>query len=586
MAFNPFKNRNVEDLPVVQEETSSSVKQELIQNADLVADVMTTPVSAVSDLAVNNSNIPLDKNDKKNNLENLSKTGYKKFNSLKERSEYYKILGEKINDIPLQMIMEHIGATPNEDNQHGKWKVWATGDNVAVNGQKWYSWKTGKGGIGGLSLMTFFLAETNNLNIDDDEQRFVARKMAMKDLSVAFNPMEESFKKIQKTELKESKVYKQPFCLPVKMPDKIHFVKEYLHQKRGIPLWLIDKQINSGFLFAGKPYDWDKFNHFKIEGDSEDNVWAVFLAINNNAAEMRAVKRSDHFSKILATGSDKSSGGFLIKAEESVNEKTVVALEASIDALSYHSFYPGRVATSCMGVNFNLAVKMCLETLYSGYKFVLAFDNDLAGNEAAIRFKEEIVKEIGEDNYNKIYKDGDISFFDLGVRCLKEQINNNDVFYFDVFDNPIGVEAVKIFYETAVNNLGQQVVKDAVKSGKLKLLNVSPNFNLSSDFVKEAQGVFDKLCSGKPYYFRISETDMELPGFNVFMKNFKDLSGDKFVEFEKDGLIIYKKENLVKDWNEYLNYKKSNDLFFVEELQNQENMFKKSVESGLKKKIS
>ena len=40
-----------------------------------------------------------------------------------------------------------------------------------------------------------------------------------------------------------------------------------------------------------------------------------------------------------------------------------------------------------MGVNFNLAVTRALEAFNAGYKFNLDFDNDLAGNEAAVKFK-------------------------------------------------------------------------------------------------------------------------------------------------------------------------------------------------------
>ena len=41
-----------------------------------------------------------------------------------------------------------------------------------------------------------------------------------------------------------------------------------------------------------------------------------------------------HFAKLLAKGSDKDSGGFIIKAEKDCNEKIVNACEAAMDAMS------------------------------------------------------------------------------------------------------------------------------------------------------------------------------------------------------------------------------------------------------------
>ena len=58
-----------------------------------------------------------------------------------------------------------------------------------------------------------------------------------------------------------------------------------------------------------------------------------------------------------------------------------------------------------MGVNFNLAVKAALETLQRPeWKFSFAFDNDLAGNEAATRFKEEMINELQQALKDQSYK--------------------------------------------------------------------------------------------------------------------------------------------------------------------------------------
>lgn len=487
---------------------------------------------------------------------------------------------EALNSIPVSVLLEELGAHNNEDGQSGKWKVYDTAENVALTGNQWYSWNAQSGGNNAISYMKYHVAKLNNLNLDNKEDNKLAYRAAIKELLEKFGSELGTFENIT-----EEIVFKKTFSMPHVIDFKTNQVRSYLSEKRGLPLWIINKQIQAGLLFAGYPSDWPNppktlFNPTKCK---DEDIWATFLSINGEAAEMRGIKRNDNFAKILASGSSKDLGGFLIKAEKSHSEKTVAALEASIDTCSYHAFYPGRVATSCMGVNFNLAVKAALEVVDKNiaiaeayenpenhqYKFQLAFDNDLAGNEAAVRFKERMTEEVGEDDYKKLTQNGTLNYFDLGVRCFKATMENNDTYYFDVLNNPIGRDAAIMFQDTLAKEIGMPAIKTFIKEGKLKYANLWPNFGLMQSPEKEAETVYNLLCSEKPFYLKIKEELTEEEEKNpsikykkeLFMNAFDKISHNRKEQWTKEGKIINGKQFVAKDWNEYLLYQKKKPEF-------------------------
>lgn len=526
----------------------------------------------------------------------------------------YKQITSDLNNLSLDLIMEYIGANPNEDGESGKWKVWSTGDNIAITGQRWYSWKSQEGGHGAISLLAFHLATENNIDNRDSENKKLLWKMAR-------NQLIENFGIGDLADLAgtgDSIVFKVPFAMPLKIDSKITQVKNYLHDKRHIPLWIINKQINAGYLFAGFPSDWKDQPKNKTQQDklSNDKIWAIFLSSNSTAAEMRAIDRSDNFAKMLAKGSDKELGGFAITFEKDVNEKTLAVLEASVDSMSYHAFYPGRIATSCMGTTHNLAVKIAKQSFQKDFSFQMAFDNDQAGNESAIRFRESLIKSLGdeeiqkiedstnlqEDNvtqeklkerdelsfklgfqkYQELYKEGKINYFDLGLKCLEENIKQNSIFYLDVQDNPIGLDTVKLFHNEANKRFGKETIQNLVINKKIKYLNVCPVFEMMQDHKKSAQEVYDKLIQDKPYYLRIKIKDNENDNSEEnqnkrsvdnrlkFEEEFKKIAGHKYEEWINDGIIINKKISIAKDWNELFIYKMNNDPEFRTSIKEQE----------------
>lgn len=488
---------------------------------------------------------------------------------------------EALNSIPLSHLFEELGGHNNEDGQAGKWKIYDTAENVGLTGEfKWYSWNAQSGGVGAISYMKYHIAKLHNLNLDNKEENKTAYRAAIKDLLDKFGSELGNFENFAgEIDLKKT------FSLPHVIDFKINQVRSYLVEQRGLPAWVINKQIQAGLLFAGYPSDWPNppktlFNPVKCK---DEDIWATFLSINGEAAEMRGIKRTDKFAKILASGSSKDLGGFLIKAEKSHSERTVAALEASIDACSYHAFYPGRVATSCMGVNFNLAVKAAMEVVDKNlaiaeayenpeqyqYKFQLAFDNDLAGNEAAVRFKDRMIEELGEDEYKKLKDTGIINYFDLAIRCFKATMENNDIFYFDVLNNPLGLQAAIMFQETLAKDIGMPAIKSLLKEGKLKYANLWPNFGLMQNPEKEAETIYNLLCSEKPFYLKIKETLSEEEEKNasikykkeLFVSAFDKISQHRREQWINEGKIINEKQFIAKDWNEYLLHQKKKPEF-------------------------
>ena len=482
----------------------------------------------------------------------------------------WKALTEQLNNVPLIDVVNMLGARKKKNNI---WEINATGHNIKLDqyNNRWKNWN-GSGGHGAISLLSEQLSYINNFSLYDEQERKKAWKLAINTLIQEFGD------DYQAIIMGESNFdYKVPFVMPRIIDFKLNDVAYYLNQKRGIPKWIISKQILTGNLFAGFPADWKENPYLKNpEKLTNDFVWATFLSPHGNAAEMRALDRSDDFSKILATGSDKDLGGFLIKAEPDCNEKIVANLEAAIDSMSYHAFYPGRIAMSSMGVNFNLAVKTAIEALDGGYKYSLAFDNDLAGNQATVSFKKQFINDVDETTYNQLIDEGKIKLFDLGIKVLKETIKNGGIYYFDNVEGEIGMEAVKMFQEQLRKDIGNEQANEWIKQGKIKYINLEPIWPAIKDPYLEAQRVINLLSTGKPYYLRdiAKDDDDDLITENriAFQNAMNELAGNKIDQWLKDGLIITKKNSIAKDWNEFFIYM-SKKPDFKEHIKEQENKY-------------
>lgn len=484
-----------------------------------------------------------------------------------------RAMKDLFNNLSISLIFEHFGSSPNSGGTRGKWKVWKTGQNIQATGEKWYNFNLLKGGVGAFSLTEHLIAQEQNIDERVPENKKLLEQTAMQELITHFGS---DYDLSAVNTNKNNFEYKIPFYMPYVIDFKLNKVKQYLHEKRGLPKWLIDKQVKAGNLFAGYPSDWKEDPHLRNpEKLSNEKVWATFLAVNGNAAEMRAIERTDELAKLLAKGSDKDSGGFIIKAEKDCNEKIVNACEAAMDAMSYHSMFPGRIATSCMGVNYNLAVKAAIDALEHNYKFYLGFDNDQAGIEAAVGFQKKMIEEIGDEDYYTELNAGNIKYFELGIRCLFQSLKHGERFYLDVKNNENGMEAVKMFQRQLSTVMPKEKISELVQQGKIKYINIEPIYQAINNPREEAQNTLNLLNSGKPYYLVLKQPsknfkngeehdvgyEIALKNFNEFKKELFTLLGDKKSTFENDGKIIYKKIAFAKDWNDYYNLMQKDPKF-------------------------
>lgn len=521
-----------------------------------------------------------------------------------KQKERNRLITQELKAIPIDVILEYLGATPNEDDQEGKWKIHDTGHNIGVyDGQKWKNWNTDDSGDGGIDLLTHIMIERDNLIVNTKEERTAVWHKARNQLIQDFAEDIENdiYKGVEvKIQLKET------FYMPHVIDFKINDVRNYLNQKRGIPLWIVNKQIEEGLLFAGAPSSWKTIPFLHVPDKlSNDYVWAVFLSVNGENADLRAIQRSDKHAKIIAKGGNKDTGGFRLKPEKDCNEKVLAATEASIDACSYHAIYPGRAVTSCMGVTFTLAATAAIEALqYPAWKFALAFDNDIAGNEATVRFKHLMIEEFGEEEYLELVNQNRLQYFDLGIRCLQETIKSNNTFYFDVNNDQLGKEAATMFQQQLSKVIPMTDIRQLLRDGKLKYANICPRWEKMTDPQYEAKQAFTLLSSDKPYYLRLREVklsatddgeDMEsndkykkvtdkeredkakkikedeklLNRKAAFENEFLSLAGEKYQQWIDEGKITNKKEGL-KDWNEYFIYMQKQPQFKVNLLAQQQ----------------
>lgn len=536
----------------------------------------------------------------------------------KEEQEKYF---QGLENFSLERLASMLGGTDYEDGKADLWKFHETfmTENITINQgeNQWKSWNSDGGGTGAISLLAYYLMAKDGVDFNDKTLRKNYRFSAAKELAKHMLDGDITFER--KGSLK-AEVFTMPYILDAKLPH----VKEYLCEKRQLPEWVVQKQINSGFLFASYPAHWKEIPKLKTpEFMSNDLVWATFLTVSGQAAEMRGIARSDHNAKILAKGSDKDLGGFLTKAEQKYNEYTVCSFEAAIDSLSYHAIYPGRITQSCMGTEYKLAAKAAADILRVTAvktKHSCCFDNDYAGIKATVRYfnhlkdlmsdedlQEEMLEkqksnpdftipdEILYKDFFAAYKDGRINMFELTVKDFAESLAQNKIFYFDVLEDKIGLEAAKLFYEIASKELGRDVVKKSYATGQFKYMNILPTPKaLENNLVEITKQTIDKLLTNHNYYLEMPDIesyltkdgDDEFNGLSeeeklIALSRTKKVLTDFYNEFEKQagpqlsklvesGSLVYERKTLFKDWNEYLIYMKDNKPEFAQMLKDRE----------------
>lgn len=504
-----------------------------------------------------------------------------------QSKEAWNAIRDHLNSIPMREIAEWLGATPNEDNNPNLWKFHTTGHNVSINGQQWKNWNhSGNGGVGAIGFMKQYISITES--IPETEDKVLYKK--------AFNALMKEFGDMKGQYILSGDDFKTAFCFPHILPGKTKEIKYYLNGERGIPNWIINKQISNGVLFAGFPSDWEPDKLLReSEKMKNDRVWATFLAPNGMAAEMRGIANNLP-AKVLAKGSEKNTGGYLVPAEPQYNENVLAICEAAVDATSYSSLYPGRSSTSVMGVNVELAIELMFEADEKGLKSYISFDNDYAGNCATYQFHKKVLDQVEEEDYENYLKEGKIKYFELASQIFKESLKTGITFYFDMDSKVDGMEASNLFLRTLFREMDREDVKNHLIKGRLKVNNVCPKWAEIKDPDLEAKTAVEMLKKNYRYYYYpedikplsdVKEKDPEKEAMRqaiheghiqrrkAFMEAFEKHAGpENLILWKMDKRIADSIEPIAKDWNEWMKYQLAHNKELKKEFDNREIEFK------------
>lgn len=83
-------------------------------------------------------------------------------------SDIQKPVTEKLNDIPLEIVLKYMNASKTEDEN--KWKIAETEHNIAVLNKSWHDFNNNKSGEGPISLLAYHNSIVNNIIPQTKEQ--------------------------------------------------------------------------------------------------------------------------------------------------------------------------------------------------------------------------------------------------------------------------------------------------------------------------------------------------------------------------------------------------------------------------------
>lgn len=270
----------------------------------------------------------------------------------------YLALREDLNSIALPLVLEALGALPNQDGDRQKWKIPGWGNLIFRPGaQSWKNVNSEQVGFGGVFLVK-------------EAMGFAYERQAIAWLVERFGDQVSADLKAEM--VPDSERARAPFSPPEPGDEDASLaVLDYLVNTRGLPSSLVREEMAAGNIYAGHPLS------KKTKKPLRHLVNCVFLG--RASGELRSV--GDDGFKGTVPGSDPDISGYLVKNDPSCNEKLLALTEAAVDALSYRALFPGRSVLSCNGASrFALQYRLTLEALDHGFGVRLALDADSAGD--------------------------------------------------------------------------------------------------------------------------------------------------------------------------------------------------------------
>jgi hypothetical protein len=258
-----------------------------------------------------------------------------------------------VRAMPLETVLLFRGA---ERDRHDRRKWHTEQGPLSVSGPKFMNWHRGQGGGGAIDLV-MHLAGVDFRTAVAWLQQHLAASLPASD-GHAINALGTPITAAEK-----------PGGLRLPVPSDRQFgrVRQYLTQRRGLAVSLIEPLVQSGKLYA----------------DRRGN--AVFLLVVGKAqrpvgAELRGT--GPRVWRGMAPGTRKDLGYFWIGAQGS---REIVLCESAIDAMSCFQIHPQRICISTSGVRADPPWLNGL--LARGYDIFCGFDADGPGNAAAARMQ-------------------------------------------------------------------------------------------------------------------------------------------------------------------------------------------------------
>ena len=246
-------------------------------------------------------------------------------------------LAQRLRAIPLERVLPLCGAQPDRADPR-KWHT-ALGM-LSVTGAKFMNWNLGTGGGGAIDLVIHLHHLDFKGAVDWLVDQFPA---ALPPEPVAPPPA-------------------RPLRLPPSAPGRLARVRDYLVNRRGLPLALLEPLLAAGTLYA----------------DARAN--AVFLLRDAQSrpvgAELRGTTAASWHG--LAPGSQKDLGCFALPVEL---RPIVVLCESAIDAISCCALHPQHRCLSTAGARPNPRWLQLL--LDHGCEIYCGFDADPTGDQMA-----------------------------------------------------------------------------------------------------------------------------------------------------------------------------------------------------------
>ncbi len=276
----------------------------------------------------------------------------------------YQELVNQLRDLPLQDVAEELGLEPSPKDRH-KWK--SEVHRISLNGSKFYDFQQLQGGGGAIDLVM----HVNQCDF----------KGAISWLKERFGESATLQATLYYTRELVQAVPVAAFTPPLPDPSRWQPVRDYLTRSRRLPAARVDALHEQGLIYADA-----KQNAVFIRRSLETHPTITGAALRGTWGEANPFKG-------MAPGSKRSQGWFYFEQGGQTQDpiERVVLCESPIDTVSF-AVMDRTASRKTLYLSTDGAGHIPLEFLQSQSvgSVVVAYDNDLAGEQMAQRVLEQL----------------------------------------------------------------------------------------------------------------------------------------------------------------------------------------------------